>query len=528
MGQIAYVFFILYYAGCNFIMLPLFVATLIDYFFESQRGMLPLFVATLIDYFFESQVDVQSLFNADACELYSLTWSEFDDSGSGYTNIDNLRPLMERLADNGSDVGFRVSADMNRFRSIWARVMTNPLFFPTQGLTVSEDEGDMERLGLREGDVERLGLRVIDRNNILKAFGNSARAIAIRQYVYKKTDIKEKREVSFKCMVIFMPGLQKPLTSADLVNRGAGLQSFMGLLGLHEVQGREGKENDRWRALEVHNELANPVDAKKHAFDDGEDHSDFDVKELAKIVQSANRTELAKIVQAQGIVRKELRPVAIPGETVLKPTGDKREALVNKINSMQEDFEEMAEGLIGEIMWGTSDNPGIVDVLLDKIIDRSVQAFAHSAVGSIAQRFDQGERAKVKVPRVLYVAKVPYGLQAKVPRVLRYSTAMLETKTVEPVVTTVPRGWLNSQRPVVRKRLKVGAVLHDTTPDTLAALSRLAPRPPRPPSRAESLQSTGEDAGVRKALDGAMLEIRREDAWQQATAHDFPAQNDLY
>ena len=30
--------------------------------------------------------------------------SEFDDSGSGYTNIDNLRPLVERLADNGSDV----------------------------------------------------------------------------------------------------------------------------------------------------------------------------------------------------------------------------------------------------------------------------------------------------------------------------------------------------------------------------------------------------------------------------------------
>ena len=51
-----------------------------------------------------AQVDVQSLFNADACELYSLTWSEFDESGSGFTNIDNLRPLVERLADNGSDV----------------------------------------------------------------------------------------------------------------------------------------------------------------------------------------------------------------------------------------------------------------------------------------------------------------------------------------------------------------------------------------------------------------------------------------
>lgn len=257
--QISYIYFIIYYAGCTFINLPLFVATLIDYFFEAQ-------------------VDVQSLFNADACELYSQTWSEFDDSGCGFTSIENLRPLIERLEQNGSEVGFRVSSDMSRFKNIWARVMTNPLFFPPQGLTVSEDEGD----------VERLGLRVIDRNNILKAFGNSARAVAIRQYVYKKTEVKEKREVQFKyaakCMVIFMPGLQKPLTSADLVNRGAGLQSFMGLLGQHEVSGRDGGENLKWMALEVHNQLVKPVDARAKA-DDGEDHSDFDVKELGKIIQ---------------------------------------------------------------------------------------------------------------------------------------------------------------------------------------------------------------------------------------------------
>ena len=212
-------------------------------------------------------------------------------------------------------------------------------------------------------------------------------------------------------------------------------------------------------------------------------------------------------LQAQAIVRKELRPPHIPGEEPpLKPTGDKREALVNKINAMQEEFEKMADGLVQEIMWGTSDNEGIVDVLLDHIISQSVENFARHAVGSIAQRFDAGNRAK-----------------SKTPHALRYTSTMLERKAVEPVITTIPRGWLNSQRPIVRKRLQVGAVMRDATQDSLAALTRLAPRPPAPPSRAESISSAAGAAprGVQRALDSAMTALRQEDAWQQAAAHDF-------
>jgi hypothetical protein len=93
---------------------------------------------------------------------------------------------------------------------------------------------------VREEQLQELwGIDMITRENFQKAFGMSSRAIQIREYVYAKTGIKRGLEVDFsytaRVLCTHMPGLKQPVTSADLVNRGASLQAFVGLLDHHEV-----------------------------------------------------------------------------------------------------------------------------------------------------------------------------------------------------------------------------------------------------------------------------------------------------
>jgi hypothetical protein len=152
-------FFIIYYLGCNFLFMPLFVATLIDYFFEAE-------------------VDSISLFNEQDCELYKEVWSEFDGESDGYISIDNLRPLIDRLGARDHPCGFNTASDMDRFKRIWARVMSNPTIFQTD--IVIEEEAVREDLGLSR----------ISRENMIKAYGEGSRAKKIREYIYKVHDAK--------------------------------------------------------------------------------------------------------------------------------------------------------------------------------------------------------------------------------------------------------------------------------------------------------------------------------------------------
>ena len=91
-------------------------------------------------------------------------------------------------------------------------------------------------------DKEALGCDVIDQTTIAKAFGNSQRAAAIREYIGKNTGVKTNKEVEFKytakVLVIFMrrKTLQDPFSSADLVNRGVALQQLMGQVSKSKVK----------------------------------------------------------------------------------------------------------------------------------------------------------------------------------------------------------------------------------------------------------------------------------------------------
>jgi len=251
MGAVGVVYFIIFYLICNFILLPLFVATLIDYFFEAE-------------------VDSISLFNNDDCDLYAEVWSEFDEEGDGKISIENLRPLIDRLGVRRHPAGFNTSSDMERFKAIWARVFSNPKHMPADIPVTDED------------DREELKLARITRENIHKAYGESARAKKIRAYIYAAHEgikgpnkIVRGDEVEFrytaKVLCIFRDGIRLPNTTSDLINMGTAKQMFAAFrfsksaeLGGHDVvPGRDGGENKRWSALSVHNELSRalgPVD----------------------------------------------------------------------------------------------------------------------------------------------------------------------------------------------------------------------------------------------------------------------------
>ena len=223
-GPIAYAYFMIFWFGTNFLWMPLFVATLIDYFFEAQ-------------------INENSIFNDVECEKYADAWMEFDEHRTESISIENLRPLIERLCDMGSRVGFRVASDRDRYKKIWAMIMTNPEKFPPDGLTLPEE------------DQEAFGFEVLDRDKILKAFPNNERSKKIRKFVYEHTKVREKEEVAFKycakvlCIFQNTDAIKAPITTSDLLNRGAALQRFMGMIGMMDgvYPGRAVAENHRPR-----------------------------------------------------------------------------------------------------------------------------------------------------------------------------------------------------------------------------------------------------------------------------------------
>jgi len=469
---VAKVYFIIFWFGCNFMFGPLFVATLIDYFFASQ-------------------INEDSLFNDEECELYANAWQEFDTENCGNISIENLRPFIERLCDLGSRVGFRVAAERDRYKQVWARIMTDPIYFGDQPLPVPEDEQEM------------LGLQEINRENILKAFPNNNRSKAIRQFVYDHTKLRMKCEVRFaycaKVLLIHQTGIKAPITSSDLVNRGAALQQFMGFLGMDEVKGRDGAESTRWQALKVHHTMVQRIEenaghSKKH-----------------KKKQAADASQLSKINHAVYFVRLDLKPPPPPKDSIEdpkpKPTGDKREALMTKIDSLQKSFDEISNAAIEDLLYGVikdgSYQNGIIDLLLDKIIDHTVEQFALRSCESIEKRFSVGSSVKF--------------LKQK-----RYSFNILQSQQYAPVVSSMPRGWLNSHRKSKPKRLTLSAAIQDEVEDktgnTLSLLSQLAPARPK---RVDSVQRqnlshrAGPNDTRSSDLKSRVRELSQNQVWRQ-------------
>ena len=61
------------------------------------------------------------------------------------------------------------ASDRDRYKKIWAMIMTNPEKFPPDGLTLPEE------------DQEAFGFEVLDRDKILKAFPNNERSKKIQR-----------------------------------------------------------------------------------------------------------------------------------------------------------------------------------------------------------------------------------------------------------------------------------------------------------------------------------------------------------
>jgi hypothetical protein len=440
-GVVAYVYFLLFWFGCNFMFLPLFVATLIDYFSESQ-------------------INETSLFNDEECERFQEAWKEFDDTLSGKISMENLRPLIERLCDKGSRVGFRVGAERDRYKQVWARIMTDPINFGNRPLSPPEDL--VEEWGFEKGFK-------IDRETILKAFPNNNRSKSIKSYIYDHTKIREREEVRFeycaKVLLIFQNGIKAPITSTDLVKQGASLQQFMGFLGMDEVKGRDGAEALRWNALGVHHELVQKL-------------ADGPKKQKRKR-QAADVSQLSRINLAVDYVKLELKPPPprrIGDDPTPKPSGDKRAQLIDKIDTLQSSFDKLISSALEDLLYGSEPSPGkyrpgILDVLLDRIIQDEVHKFAVKSVASIQKRFAQGQAAK------------------NFSKQKRFSIKILEQKSYEPVVTTVPRGWLTSHRKSKPKRLVLSSEIQDEVEDqTLNTLNVLSKKAPSRPKRVDSAQ----------------------------------------
>ncbi len=311
----AYIYLAIYYFGCVFIFLPLFIATLIDYFTNPNV-----------------QVETLSLFNGDDCELFSEVWNEFDPKLEGEISIDNLRPFVDRLHTKGHRVGFKVSSDITRFKKIWARIMSDPAFFPSEGVAVEENE----RLP------NKVGLDTIDRSSIVKAFGLGKRAKCILDYLQRHCpEFKEKRgrEVRFeyaaRVLCIYQSDIIQPLTTSDLVNLGSAVQIFMGLIGSDEVKGNEGKENVKWKPLAVHNQLQEDLDTLRMNSVESNRNTQGPV---------ASYDDLPKILHATAILQSDLYPKPIVGhEWKVKPTptGAKRNELMAKIQQMHHEYENV-------------------------------------------------------------------------------------------------------------------------------------------------------------------------------------------
>jgi len=470
LGFVSYAFFILFWVGCNYIFLPLFVATLIDYFSEAQ-------------------IDSTTFFTSLDCEQFANVWEEFDPNKLGYIGIDLLRPFIERLHAEGNKVGFRVSSDRARFKMVWTRVITNPTRFPASGIPVIE-----------KSDQESLGLEEINRDTISKGFGYSKRANQIRDFIYKQTKIEQNKEVEFKytakVLVIFMrrATFQNPFSSADLVNRGAALQQIMGLLDKDEAALEDWKEHERWRALAIHHNMANPL----------EKHSSGHKKGGQEVLDERN---LTKILKAVGIVRLELNPPDPVDETApkpAKPTGDKRAELVKKIDDMNMGFEKIVDNVIDRVLWGGKAlagerMQGVVDILLDKMCDASASKFAKEEIKKMGP-WTTGK------------------LNTRLAHVTRYTSRQGQRGGgVLHEVSAVPRGWLNSQTVRKPKRIAKGPDCDDHTKETAEKLGQVVPVVP---PRSTSLMVQPSDP----VLHSALQDIYRKDAWK----HLFDKQQQLF
>ena len=539
----AYVFLAAYYFGCVFIFLPLFIATLIDYFTNPTV-----------------QVETLSIFNGDDCELYTEVWKEFDPQSLGEISIDNLRPFVDRLFARGHRAGFKVSSDLPRFKKIWGRIISDPVFFPPEGIKVDE----------KNRKADKLGLDRIDRNVMSKTYGLGKRAKMILDYVQKNWDefnARRGREVRFeyaaRVLCIYQEGNIQPLTTSDLVNLGGAVQMFMGLIGCHEVKGNEGKENEKWKPLAIHNQLQVQLKSSRAK------------KNQENVTgNEAAYENLPKILKAKGILLSDLYPKPIQGhEWKVKqpPTGAKRNELIEKMKDMDTKYEKVVfldldisnfqvvisylmlvlldlfsrhfcgdsfprlilfsvqimQNFIQEVLWGAdkankkskfTDCSESKSCLLDELLDRIIDGVASKYASCVSQ----------KLTHMLSASVEHHSHQRRFTLAAKEHLEHSSSYPVEPAVTTVPRGWLNSGRSgVFRQKMKPSNRLVDNTIQTLGTLRNLesgtgqravafgnsfaAVRAfPTPPPRHASL---GPNAS--KALRDTLRQAMQEDAWQQ-------------
>ncbi len=144
----------------------------------------------------------------------------------------------------------------------------------------------------------------------------------------------------------------------------------------------------------------------------------------------------------------------------------------------------------------------LLDELLDGIVEQAASKYASEA----------GQ----KLVEILKTCSVRDTLQR------RYTQAAVAGGgLLEPSVTTVPRGWLNSGKTVPRKRMHPSTLVDNHSDATLASLRRLdgalsgggfaaARGLPVPPTRQASL-SVGPSEALRQALKSAS----KDDAWRQ-------------
>ena len=493
LGGIGQVYFIIFYLLCNFIFLPLFVATLINYFFEAE-------------------VDSISLFNEEACSVYSEVWSDFGKGDS--ISISQLRPFIDRLGAVNHSCGFNTASDMNRFKGIWARVMSEPPRVPEAGIPVDAELQD------------DLHLSVITRDNIKKAYGEGPRAKAIREFLYKYwkesgvvgvRDHEVKFKYLAKVLCIFQEGICKPNTTSDLINLGTAKQMLVAMKfkgeigGIDNVPGRDGAEQRRWSALSVHNRLQ----LQRPNLDEGG---------AEKQDNTPGPDQLPLILKAQGLMQLELRPPVLdPDEPPPKPSGEKMAEILGKTQQMQQSFDSIIDRLIDDILWGSDDGSGVDSVLelkLDSIIEQSVEDYAEKTVTQILARF-----VNKRVSKQTYFSQRAEQLWSN------------EQNTDVALVKSVPRGWLNAGRtlgvprqlrgpgPRRARRIPEPDDAVDRTGATVETLRKFSalPRPPALPPAFPNLpsQTLVQGPGARlntpgqSAVQQRVRQMRHNGTWQE-------------
>ena len=180
-----------------------------------------------------------------------------------------------------------------------------------------------------------------------------------------------------KVLCIFRSGIRKPNTTYDLMNLGTAKQMLVAMRfkgeigGMNQVPGRDGAEQTRWAALEVHNQLQ----IQRPNLDEGR---------VEKEADKPGPDQLPLILKAQGLMRLELRPPVLdPDEPPLKPSGEKVAEILSKNEQMQQSFDDIIDCLISDILWGSNEAfrvESVLDMKLDAIIEQSVEEYAERTV----------------------------------------------------------------------------------------------------------------------------------------------------